>query len=155
MASPAGTLPKNHSGAQSRAEGQHRAHGQVNGVRQYDKGLAEGNESVNGRLAQQGQEIGPGAELGLAMLMPATSRIRAMSAPKILGVIDDFILIFIHDKVPPVANVIIFSWSASSWPMIPLTKPSRTTIIRSLIPSTSGSSEDTMMMATPFCQLVL
>ena len=62
MASPAGNPCRNHSGAQSRAEGQHRAHGQVNGVRQYDKGHAEGNESVNGRLAQQGQEIGPGAE---------------------------------------------------------------------------------------------
>ena len=85
---------RNHSGAQSGAEGQHRAHGQVNGIRQYDEGHAEGNESVNGRLAQQGQEIGPVRKLGLAMLMPATSRMRGDERSKILGVIDDFILIF-------------------------------------------------------------
>lgn len=40
------------------------------------------------------RKLAPVRKLGLAMLMPAISRIRRDERPEILGVIDDFILIF-------------------------------------------------------------
>ena len=49
--------------------------------------------------------MAPVRKLKLAMLMPAPSRMRASERP-ILGVIDDFILIFIHDEGTSVANLI-------------------------------------------------
>ena len=59
-----------------------------------------------------------------------------------------------HDRYPaassmPVALAMIFSWSAAPISRVPLERPSHITRTRSLIPSTSPSSEEIMMMAKP------
>ena len=51
--------------------------------------------------------------------------------------------------IPPVARVMIFSWVAWSCGISPAILPSCTTRMRSLMPITSGRSEETMIMATP------
>ena len=49
----------------------------------------------------------------------------------------------------PVALAMIFSWLAAAISRVPLERPSHITMTRSLMPSTSSSSEEIMMMANP------
>ena len=49
----------------------------------------------------------------------------------------------------PVARAMIFSWVASAMSSVPLERPSHMTITRSLMPSTSSSSEEIMMIEYP------
>ena len=84
--------------------------------------------------------------VGLRTVKMTNSSTRPKSGPSLRN---RFLTFVDMNYCPPVANVIIFSCVASLRSSTPAIEPSRITIMRSLIPMTSGSSEETMMIATP------
>src|SRR5690606_21926876 len=144
--------PGDHSGAEGTGQGQNGADRQVDASGQDHEGHPEGQQGVNGNLPQNIENIGDGQKIFADDGQDDDDDTEAHEGTDFLEQpppTSGFFPKVVHDAYPPDAAARIFSWVASSLANSAVIRPWYITSTRSLIPSTSGRSEEMSRIAIP------
>src|SRR5690606_26423959 len=142
--------PGDHPGAESAGQGQNGSDGQVDPAGQDDEGHSEGEQGVDGNLPQHVENVGDSQEIPADEGQSDHDDAETHQGTEFLKQAQPAVFPkSVHDAHPPEAAARIFSWVASSLLNSAAIRPWCMTSTRSLIPSTSGRSEEMSRMAMP------